>query len=153
MQKIQEEARQAKQVAQQLKKSKAANGQFAGFLSFLMKSLDDEIVNQIYETFSLTTDSRTKITYLRKHANYIVITGIFFPFFIQEASKYNLHKLFGPLLPQPLTIKAYFSYLQEISNKYHDNIPIDTGKLINLLALILKNFLSQFSNGNALQVE
>ena len=67
-------------VAQQLKKSKAANNQFAGFLSFLMRTLDDEIVTQIYDTFYTTTDTKTGITYLRKNANYIVICGIFFPF-------------------------------------------------------------------------
>ena len=39
IQKIQEEARQIKKVAQELKNSKAANGQFAKFLSFLMRTI------------------------------------------------------------------------------------------------------------------
>ena len=141
IQRVQEEARQIKQVAQQLKKNKAANGQFAGFLSFLMKTLDDEIITQIYDTFYMTTDTKTGITYLRKNANYIVICGIFFPFFREEASKYNLHKLFWPLLPNDLTIKSYLKYLQSISNKYHDNIPLKQDHLIHLLFLIFQKYL------------
>ena len=141
IQKIQEEARQVQKVAQQLKKSKAANNQFAGFLSFLMRTLDDEIVTQIYDTFYTTTDTKTGITYLRKNANYIVICGIFFPFFQQEASKYNLHKLFGPLLTSEITIKSYLKYLQAISNKYHDNIPLKQDHLIHLLFLIFQKYL------------
>jgi len=141
IQKIQEEARQVQKVAQQLKKSKAANNQFAGFLSFLMRTLDDEIITQIYDTFYTTTDTKTGITYLRKNANYIVICGIFFPFFQQEASKYNLHKLFGPLLTSEITIKSYLKYLQAISNKYHDNIPLKQDHLIHLLFLIFQKYL------------
>jgi uncharacterized membrane-anchored protein YjiN (DUF445 family) len=74
VQKVQEEARQAKQVAQQLKKDKAMNDKFAQFLTFLMQTITNEaIIKGIYDTFFTTVDYKTHITYLRKNMNSIVV--------------------------------------------------------------------------------
>ncbi|MDR0860004.1 MAG: hypothetical protein LBO09_03310 [Candidatus Peribacteria bacterium] len=74
VQKVQEEARQAKQVAQQLKKDKAVNDQFAKFLTFLMQTISNEhIIKGIYDTFFTTLDYKTNVTYLRKNMNSIVV--------------------------------------------------------------------------------
>jgi uncharacterized radical SAM superfamily protein len=74
VQKVQEEARQAKQVAQQLKKSKATNTQLAKFLTFLMQTISNEqIIKGIYDTFFTTVDYKTNITYLRKNMNSVVV--------------------------------------------------------------------------------
>ena len=148
IQKIREEERQAKQVAQQLKRSKAANNQFAKFLSFLMKNIsDDELIKKLYDTFYTATDEKTQITYLRKNTNIVVLCGLFYPFFMEEASKYYLNKLFDPLMePTALTIKTYIIYLQRLSNKFHDNIPLNQVSLMELIILIAKNFLQKVSD-------
>jgi hypothetical protein len=40
------------------------------------------------------------------------------------------------------SVREYVSYLQELSNHYHDNIPINQSYFITLLAHIIKEFLS-----------
>jgi len=146
VQKVQEEARKAKQVAQQLQKDKAINNQFAQFLSFLMQTIKSErIIKGIYDTFFTTTDYKTHITYLRKNMNSVVVCGIFYPFYQEEGDGYGLEEFFGKLLHprQGFSIREYVSYLQELSNHYHDNVPINQSHFVTLLAYIIQEYLSQ----------
>ena len=75
MQRIQSQAKQAKQIAQQIKKDKAINYHLAQFLSFLMKEIqNEELIKAITDTFFKTTNPKDQITYLRKDINtYVVV--------------------------------------------------------------------------------
>jgi len=153
VQKVQEEARQAKQVAQQLKKDKAKNDQFAQFLTFLMQEIKNEqIIKGLYETFFTTIDYKTNITYLRKDMNSVVVVGVFYPFFKEKGEEIWLGKYFDQLLPEKeqLSIRKYISYLQELSNHYHDNIPINQSDFINLLVVIIQEYLKNASDAPSL---
>jgi hypothetical protein len=149
VQKVQEEARQAKQVAQQLKKDKAVNDKFAKFLTFLMQTITNEqIIKGIYNTFFTTVDYKTNVTYLRKNMNSVVVVGLFYPFYQAEGNQFGLEEHFASLL-QPKTgfsIREYVQYLQELSNHYHDNIPINQSNFITLLVEIIKQYLSKASD-------
>ncbi len=149
VQKVQEEARKAKQVAQQLKKDKAKNDEFAQFLTFLMNEIKNEhIIKGIYDTFFTTIDYKTNITYLRKDMNSIVVVGLFYPFFREKGEEIWLGKYFDPLLSdqEQLSIRAYVRYLQELSNHYHDNIPLNQSDFINLLVVIIQEYLKNASD-------
>ena len=70
MQRIQSQAKQAKQIAQQIKKDKAINYHLAQFLAFLMKEIqNEELIKAITDTFFKTTNPKDQITYLRKYIN------------------------------------------------------------------------------------
>jgi len=149
MKKVQEEARQAKQVAQQLKKDKAINQQFAQFLAFLMQEIGNEqIIKGIYDTFFTTVDYKTNITYLRKNMNTIVVVGLFYPFYLEQAQAFGVDAHFSKLLNAKghPTIREYVSYLQELSNHYHDNVPINQSHFITLLAYIIREYLSHVAD-------
>ena len=67
VQRVQENARQAKKVAQQLQKSKQENNQLANFLSFLLGEITNEnIIKWLYDTFFITIDPKTNIPYFIK---------------------------------------------------------------------------------------
>lgn len=153
VQKIQEEARKAKQVAQQLKKDKAMNDQFAQFLTFLVNEIKNEqIIKGLYDTFFTTIDYKTNITYLRKDMNSVVVVGLFYPFFKEKWEEIWLGKYFNQLLQdqEQLSIREYISYLQELSNHYHDNIPLNQSDFINLLAVIIQEYLKNASDAPSL---
>lgn len=75
MQRVQSQAKQAKQIAQQIKKDKAINYHLAQFLAFLMKEIqNEELIKAITDTFFKTTNPKDQITYLRKDINtYVVV--------------------------------------------------------------------------------
>jgi hypothetical protein len=75
VQRIQSQSKQAKQIAQQIKKDKAINYHLAQFLSFLMKEIqNEELIKAITDTFFKTTNPKDQITYLRKDINtYVVV--------------------------------------------------------------------------------
>lgn len=146
LQKVQEEARQAKQVAQQLKKDKAMNDKFAQFLTFLMQTITNEvIIKGIYDTFFTTVDYKTHITYLRKNMNSIVVVWLFYPFFQEKGREFWLEEYFAYLLEPKMgfSIHEYIKYLQELSAHYHDNIPINQSNFITLLVEIIKEYLGK----------
>ena len=151
---MQEEARQAKQTAQQLKKDKALNDQFANFLTFLMQTITNEaIIKGIYDTFFTTLDYKTNITYLRKNMNSIVVCGLFYPFFQAEGKKYEMDKYFDKLLTgnEHHSIREYVKYLQKLSEHYHDNIPLNQSHFISLLVEIIQEYLSEATDTPTLQ--
>ena len=75
MQRVQSQAKQAKQIARQIKKDKAINYHLAQFLAFLMKEIqNEELIKAITDTFFKTTNPKDQITYLRKDINtYVVV--------------------------------------------------------------------------------
>lgn len=75
MQRVQSQAKQAKQIAQQIKKDKAINYHLAQFLAFLLKEIqNEELIKAITDTFFKTTNPKDQITYLRKDINtYVVV--------------------------------------------------------------------------------
>lgn len=154
VQKVQEEARQAKQVAQQLKKDKVVNDRFAQFLTFLMKTITNEqIIKGIYDTFFTTVDYKTNVTYLRKNMNSVVVCWLFYPFYQEKGNELGFDGLFGKILEskEGFSIREYVQYLQELSNHYHDNIPINQSNFITLLVEIIKQYLSRASDVPALK--
>lgn len=154
VQKVQEEARKAKQVAQQLKKDKAINDKFAKFLTFLMKTITNEaIIKGIYDTFFTTVDYKTNVTYLRKNMNSIVVVWLFYPFYQEKGKELELDTFFWNLLSpaEGFSIRQYVTYLQSLSDHYHDNIPINQSHFITLLVEIIKQYLTHASDAPALQ--
>lgn len=139
----QEQARQAKQIAGQIKKDKAINFQFAKFLSFLLSEIkSEEIVHEMYDTFYKTINPKNNITYLRKDANTMVMAGFFVPFFLQEVERFGIMPAYKRLEPENAqTLSGYVAYLGKLSATYHDNIPINQSAFINLVVLIASHYL------------
>jgi hypothetical protein len=113
----------------------------------------EEIIKGIYDTFFTTVDYKTNITYLRKNMNSIVVCGLFYPFYQAEGNELGLNAYFGKILEpkEGFSIREYVQYLQELSNHYHDNIPINQGNFITLLIEIIKQYLSRASDVPALK--
>ena len=140
----QEQARQAKQISQQIKKDKAINLQFAKFLSFLLAEIkSEEIIKEVYNTFYKTINPTNNITYLRKDANTLVMAGFFVPFFMQDAQRFGIMPAYSRLQPESAqTLRWYVDYLGRLSATYHDNIPINQTSFINLIILIASHYLN-----------
>ena len=143
VQRVQENARQAKKVAQQLQQDKKQNNQLANFLTFLLGQISNEkIIKWLYDTFFITIDPKTNIPYFRKSMNDVVVVWLFYPFFIEKAQEVWVSHYYEKLTNSwTKSIEWYIKYLQELSDNYHDNIPIDQNSFVNLLVEILKEFL------------
>lgn len=144
VQRVQTQSKQAKQIAQQIKKDKAINNQLANFLSFLMKTLDQEkLIQAIVDAFFKTTNPKNQITYLRKDINTYVVVGFFTPFFQKTAEKYHIWSFYDSLGAgeASASLGNYIEYLGKISMKYHDNVPIDQSALLHLIVLIAQHWL------------
>ena len=144
VQRVQAQAKQAKQIAQQIKKDKAINNQLAKFLSILMRKIDNEdLIQAIVSTFFKTTDQRNQITYLRKDINVYVVVWFFVPFFLQEVEELKIMWFYENLWVKTASknLESYVSYLWKVSEVYHDNIPIDQWPLITLIILIAKTWI------------
>ncbi|MDR2190073.1 MAG: hypothetical protein LBP53_02565 [Candidatus Peribacteria bacterium] len=59
---------------------------------------------------------------------------------VEEYFAHLLHPKVG------FSIREYVKYLQELSNHYHDNIPINQSNFITLLVEIIKEYLSKASD-------
>ena len=148
VQRVQENSRQAKKVAQQLQQDKKQNNQLANFLSFLLSEISNEkIIKWLYDTFFITIDPKTNIPYFRKSMNDVVVVWLFYPFYTEKANQLwvsqfyeNLNNVWNK------SIEWYVTYLQDLSDHYHDNIPIDQNSFVNLLVEILKEYLPNNSN-------
>ena len=143
VQRVQENARQAKKVAQQLQQSKKENNQLAKFLSYLFTEINNEkIIKWLYDTFFITIDPKTNIPYFRKSMNDVVVVWLFYPFFTEKANETWVAHYYEKLNNSwTKTIEWYITYLQELSDNYHDNIPINQNSFIDLLVEILKEYL------------
>ena len=151
-QRIQEEARQAKKIAQQLQQDKKQNNQLAKFLAFLLNEISNEkIIKWLYETFFVTIDPKTNIPYFRKSMNDIVVVWVFYPFYVDRAKETWVSHYYENLKSSwEHSIFWYIHYLQELSDHYHDNIPINQASFIQLLVEIIKEYLSNASDINSL---
>ncbi|HOG14995.1 MAG TPA: hypothetical protein PK674_00175 [Candidatus Absconditabacterales bacterium] len=140
---VQGDSAKAKQVQDEIKKTKATNNNIAKFLSFLLKNIkNEELISAIYDTFFKVVDTRTQTIYLRKSINNIVVIGFFAPFFLNEINKFGLNIYFTELLNDKSgnSMVEYIAYIKKLSKKYHDNVPINKDVLLNLLALIMGEF-------------
>lgn len=144
VQRVQENSKRAKQIAQQIKKDKAINAQLAKFLGFLMGEIkNDELIIAIHRSFFKTTNPQDQVTYLRKDINTPVLVGFFAPFFLTQISEFKIWIFYDKLWVGQAanSINNYIDYLKKLSSTYHDNIPIDQGPLIELIVLIVQEFL------------
>ena len=141
---VQAQNKQAKQIAQQIKKDKAINNQLAKFLTMLMQKIDnEELIKAIVSTFFKTTDQRNQITYLRKDINIYVVVWFFVPFFLKEAEELKIMSFYENLWVKTAwsNLEKYILYLWKVSEVYHDNIPIDQWPLITLIILIAQTWI------------
>ena len=140
----QSDSAQAKKAQEEIKKDKWQNNDIAKFLSFLLKNIKNEkLISAIYNTFFKVIDQRTKTTYLRKSVNDIVIIWFFAPFFVKEIEKFWLMVYFQDLLKNQsknINFGEYMNYIKLLSQKYHDNIPINKDNLVNLIAILVWEF-------------
>lgn len=137
---VQEDSKKAKQVWQQIKKDKKTNNDMANFLAYLLKKIDnDDIVSWIYDVFFKVKNPKTKMTYLRKNPNTIVIIWIFAPFYKKEIKKFNLLEFFEKIewFGSSLDLKNYMEYLKKLSSNYHDNIPINKESFLDFLCNVV----------------
>lgn len=144
VQRVQAQSKQAKQIAQQIKKDKAINNQLAKFLTLLMQKIDNEdLIQAIVSTFFKTTDQRNQITYLRKDINIYVVVWFFVPFFLKEAEGLKIMSFYENLWVKTAwsNLEKYILYLWKVSEVYHDNIPIDQWPLITLIILIAQTWI------------
>ena len=143
VQRVQENSRQMKKVAQQLQQDKKQNNQLANFLSFLLSEISNEkIIKWLYDTFFITIDPKTNIPYFRKSMNNIVVVWLFYPFFLEKAKELWVSHFYEKLnWAWKKWIDEYILFLQDLSDHYHDNIPIDQTSFIKLLVEILKEYL------------
>lgn len=147
VQRVQAQSKQAKQVAQQIKKDKAINNQLAKFLWILMQKIEnEELIKAIVSTFFKTTDQRNQITYLRKDINTYVVVGFFVPFFLKEAEDLKIMPFYDKLGVKTAwaSLEKYIVYLWKVSEVYHDNIPIDQWPLITLIILIAQTRIPKY---------
>ncbi len=74
--------------------------------------------------------------------NDIVVVWLFYPFYPEKAKEIWVSHYYENLKNSSTkSIEWYIKYLQELSDNYHDNIPIDQNNFITLLIEILKEFL------------
>ena len=144
VQRIQENSRQMKKIAQQLQQDKKQNNQLANFLTFLLGEISNEnIIKWLYNTFFITIDPKTNIPYFRKNMNDVVVVWLFYPFYLDKAEETWVSHYYKNLKNAwERSIEWYLTYLQDLSDNYHDNIPIDQASFVKLLIEIIKEFLS-----------
>lgn len=146
VQRVQAQSKQAKQIAQQIKKDKAINNHLAQFLTFLMQTIqDEELIKALVATFFKSTNPKNQIVYQRKNINTYVIVGFFVPFFLEEAQKAKVFWFYEHLEVNQAgsSLHSYIAYLRKISEMYHDDIPLDQGPLLTLIILITKHYLNK----------
>jgi hypothetical protein len=142
VQRVQENTRQAKKIAQQLQQDKKQNNQLANFLTFLLSEISNEkIIKWLYDTFFITIDPKTNIPYFRKNMNDIVVVWLFYPFYREKANQLWVSHFYENLEIWDKSISWYMTYLQNLSDHYHDNIPINQNNFTKLLIEIIKDYL------------
>ena len=74
--------------------------------------------------------------------NDVVVVWLFYPFFLEKAKEIWVAHYYENLKDSSTkTIEWYISYLHELSDNYHDNIPINQNSFLELLVEILKEYL------------
>lgn len=146
--KAQEDQAKAKKIWQDIKQSQQENNHLANFLWFLLKEIKSEnLVSLLYNTFFKTKDTKKNVTYIRKDVNTVVIIGFFAPFFPDEIKQNQLNKYFDEIMVNnDLNLHNYVAYIKLLAKKYHDNIPVDSESLVNLVIEISLYFELQKQN-------
>lgn len=140
VQRIQEQSKKAQQTHQQIQQDKAKNSNLAQFLTFLLKTVqNDKIVSLLYDVFFKLKNPETGVTHFRKKINITIIVGFFYPFYVKEANKFGLEPLFGGLIQESNTMSfhTYIKYIKQLAMKYHDNVALDQHSLVKLLSEII----------------
>lgn len=139
---VQDGAKQAKQIQVQIKKDKAINNNIASFLQILLKELKNEdLISYLYKTFFIVTNQKTGAKYYKKQVNNVVIVWFFAPFFWDKIEQYKLQNYFDSIKPTwNITLASYLDYIKKLSKMHHDNIPVDKDSLLNLLSHIIIEF-------------
>ena len=152
IQRIQENARQIKKIAKQLQQDKKQNNQLAAFLTFLLSEIsNDKIIKWLYDTFFITIDPKTNIPYFRKSMNDVVVVWVFYPFYIEKSDELWVSHYYETLKwASEHSISWYIQYLQDLSDHYHDNLPINQASFVELLIEIIKEYLSNANDANSL---
>jgi hypothetical protein len=73
--------------------------------------------------------------------NDVVVVWLFYPFYSEKAEELwvsHYYKNLNNSLQK--SAEWYISYLQDLSDHYHDNIPINQNSFVELLIEILKEF-------------
>jgi hypothetical protein len=79
--------------------------------------------------------------------NDVVVVGLFYPFYSEKAEELWVNHYYENLNnAKEKSVNWYISYLQDLSDHYHDNIPINQSSFIQLLVEIFKEYLSNNSN-------
>ncbi len=141
--KAQDDAKQAKQVQQQIQKSKQENNKIAAFLAFLLRDLkNDQLVTTLYNTFFKVYHEKKEVTYLRKSINSVVVVGFFAPFYREKIQEYQLTPYFEKIFnsQEPINVHNYLAYIKKLSHAHHDNIPVRVESLIELLVEIIVEY-------------
>jgi hypothetical protein len=74
--------------------------------------------------------------------NDIVVVWLFYPFYTEKANELWVSHYYENLnWAWKRNINDYIAFLQDLSDHYHDNIPIDQNSFVNLLVEMLKEFL------------
>jgi len=139
---VQASTAQARQIQTQIKQDKIINNNIANFLEFLLKNIKtDELISAVYNTFFKVINPKNWAVYFRKKVNNIVIVWFFAPFYKSEIEKFQLEKYYSDILPEgDITYNNYLLYIKKLSNKHHDNIPINKENLLTLLYYIMVEF-------------
>ena len=78
--------------------------------------------------------------------NDIVVVWLFYPFYTDKAQEVWISHYYENLnWAWERTINEYIQYLQDLSDHYHDNIPISQESFITLLVEIIKEYISNNS--------
>jgi hypothetical protein len=79
--------------------------------------------------------------------NDVVVVWLFYPFYIAKAEEIWVDHYYKNLNnSRPESAEWYITYLQDLSDHYHDNIPINQSSFVELLIEILKEYLPNNSN-------
>ena len=79
--------------------------------------------------------------------NDVVVVWLFYPFYIERSKEIWVSHYYETLNNAwDKSINWYITYLQDLSDHYHDNIPINQEKFIQLLVEIFKEYIQNGSN-------
>ena len=139
---VAEQAKATARIAKRIRNSKAQHHAYAQFLNFLLHTLSDELVANLWQLFFTNTDPKSKISYTRKTTNYPVLIGLFVPFFRSEIIEYKMRSLYQDIYNPTLTLtpRSYIQYLKTLAHTMHDNIALDQARLLQVIMLIFQEF-------------
>ncbi len=141
---IEEQAKKAKQIRSKWQQIKRNNQAIAGFLSFLMKNINnDDIIIQMYKLFFTKENPNNWAKYLKSTLYAVVLIWIFVPFFLEDIKNMKLYPTYQIILQeaeQDLTLSKYVSYINRLCQKYKINFIENTKQFTKFLTTIVFHF-------------